>query len=221
MGGTGANHIMLGTGDAAFYQNASGKATKPPTGEIENPNPRPKTNNWYTQDGYGQSGTTKGGSYSECSEHSQPGVHGVFAYLDRLSYKVANLCAPRHYYLLNNYNPGYNVDGSLNKSTFTVPPLHSLRTIGQELSARGISWGYFGEGYDHGVPGPNYRGICDPMQYSSAIMTNPKLRANVQHGVEDFDHEATHGTCPPSRSSSPATMTAIPATRRWPRSSRL
>ena len=30
MGGTGANHIMLGTGDAAFYQNSSGKAVAPP-----------------------------------------------------------------------------------------------------------------------------------------------------------------------------------------------
>ena len=196
MGGTGANHIMLGTGDAAFYQGSNGNATPPPGGEIENPNPQPGTNNWYTQDGYGQSGTTNGGSYSNCSDHTSPGVRDVFSYLDALSYHVANLCAPGHYYLLNNYNPGYNVDGSLNTSTFTVPPQHSLRTIGDELSAHGISWGYFGEGYDNGTPGPNYCGICDPMQYSSSVMTDPAKRANIQHGIEDFDSEATNGALP-------------------------
>jgi phospholipase C len=199
MGGTGANHIMLGTGDDAFYQDANGNATPPPAGEIENPDAQTAAgdpNNFYTQDGYGESGTTNGGSYSNCSDHSQPGVAGVFDYLDTLPYQVADLCAPGHYYLLNNYNPGYNVDGSLNTSTFTVPPQQSLPTIGDELSAHGISWGYFGEGYDNGTPGPNYCGICDPMQYATSIMTDPTKRANIQHGLEDFDSEATNGTLP-------------------------
>jgi phospholipase C len=199
MGGTGANHIMLGTGDAAFYQDSTGTATTPPQGEIENPNAQSASwdpNNFYTQDGYGKSGTTNGGSYSNCSDHSQPGVKGVFAYLNTLPFKVADLCASGHYYLLNNYNPGYNVDGSLNTSTFTVPPQHSLPTIGDELSANGISWGYFGEGYDNGNPGPNYCGICDPMQYASSIMTDPTKRANTQHGLDDFDNEVTNGTLP-------------------------
>ena len=196
MGGTGANHIMLGTGDAAFYQDSNGNATTPPAGEIENPNAQSGTNNFYTQDGYGKSGTTNGGSYSNCSDHSQPGVKGVFAYLNTLPYTVADLCATSHYYLLNNYNPGYNVDGSLNNSTFTVPPQHSLPTIGDELSAKGISWGYFGEGFNHGTPGPNYCGICDPMQYSSSVMTNAGKRANIQHGLDDFDSEAANGTLP-------------------------
>src|SRR5271169_1314656 len=91
-------------------------------GQIENPDPQAGSNNFYTQDGYGKAGTTNGGSYSNCSDPTAPGVKGVFAYLNTLSYKVANLCAPGHYYLLNNYNPGYNVDGTLNTSTFTVPP---------------------------------------------------------------------------------------------------
>ena len=51
-GGTGANHIALGTGFAASYQNTAGKAAVPPANEIENPNPKPGTNNNYTQDGY-------------------------------------------------------------------------------------------------------------------------------------------------------------------------
>jgi phospholipase C len=190
MGGTGANHIALGTGYAAFYQDTAGNATPPPANQIENPDPQPGTNNWYTQDGY------SGGSYSDCADHSQPGVRGVFSYLNSLSYRVFNNCRPGHYYLLNNYNPGYNVDGTLNTSTFTVPPQENWPTIGDELSARGISWGYYGEGYNNGKVGPNYCGICDPMQYATSIMTNPTERANVQHGLSDFDAQATAGTLP-------------------------
>ena len=198
MGGTGANHIMLGTGYAAFYQNAQGRAVPPPAGQIENPNPQPGSNNFYTQDGYGQSGTTNGGSYSDCADASQPGVSGVDFYLNSLPYKTyrSGDCAPHHYYLLNNYNPGYNVDGSLNTSTFTVPPQRKMVTIGDALSAKGISWGYFGEGYNNGQPTSAYCGICDPMQYSSSIMTNPAKRANIQHDSSDFLAEAASGTLP-------------------------
>lgn len=191
MGGSAVNHIILGTGDDAFYQGARGKATPPPAGEIEDPNAQPGTNNFYSQDG-----NRIGGNYSDCAVHSAPGVHGVFRYLDALPYKVANVCGPGHYYLLNNKDPGYNVDGSLNTSASAVPPQHSFPTVGGELSARRISWGYFGEGYDHGAPGPEYCRFCDPMQYSSAIMTNPAKRKHVQHGLDDFDIEATNGNLP-------------------------
>ncbi len=67
LGGTGANHIALGTGDAIWFSNGNGVAVRPPHNtamgaldEVENPNPRPHTDNWYTQDGYG-SGTATGG----------------------------------------------------------------------------------------------------------------------------------------------------------------
>jgi phospholipase C len=198
MGGTGANHIMLGTGYAAFYQNAQGRAVPPPAGQIENPDPQPGSNNFYTQDGYGQKGTTNGGSYSNCSDATQPGVSGVDLYLNSLPYKTYRNgdCAPHSYYLLNNYNPGYNVDGSLNTSTFTVPPQRKMVTIGDALSAKGISWGYFGEGYNNGQPTSAYCGICDPMQYASSIMTNPAKRANIQHDSSDFLAEAANGTLP-------------------------
>lgn len=46
--------------------------------EIENPNPLPGTNNWYTQDGYG------GGSYTKCSDTNQPGVAAIVNYLNAL-----------------------------------------------------------------------------------------------------------------------------------------
>lgn len=84
MGGTGANHIMLGSGTAFAYTNGSGTLEVPPSNEIENPNPQPGTNNWYTQDGY------SGGSYSECSDRSQPGVQAVYKYLQTLPYNQLN-----------------------------------------------------------------------------------------------------------------------------------
>jgi len=197
-GGTGANHIALGTGFAASYQDASGKATPPPPGEIENPNPKPGTDNNYTQDGYGSSSTANtGGSYSECADLSQPGVGAIFSYLNTLPYKVLHNCQPGRFYLLNNYNPGYNADGTLSTAPYTVPPQKTgYVTIGDSLSAHGISWGYFGEGYNNGKPTPNYCGICDPMQYSSSIMTNPALRANTQHDSGQFIADATAGTLP-------------------------
>jgi len=198
MGGTGANHIALGTGFAASFQNKAGKGVPPPAGEIENPNPKPGTNNNYTQDGYGSSTTPNtGGSYSECANSSAPGVSAIDKFLAKLPYKALQNCQPGRYYLLNNYNPGYNLDGTVNTSPYTVPPQKTnYVTIGNALSARHISWGYFGEGYNNGQTNFSYCGICDPMQYSSSIMTNPALRKNVQHGLGDFVSEAANGTLP-------------------------
>jgi phospholipase C len=197
-GGTGANHIALGTGFAASYQDANGKATPPPAGEIENPNAKPGTNNNYTQDGYGSSKVAStGGSYSECANPKAPGVSAVDEYLSKLPYRAFANCQPGRYYLLNNYNPGYNVDGSLNTSPYTVPPQKTdYTTIGDALSARRISWAYYGEGYSNGTVSSQYCGICDPMQYSASIMTNPALRANTQHGLSDFLTAAKNGTLP-------------------------
>jgi acid phosphatase len=197
-GGTGANHIALGTGFAVSYQNAAGQAVPPPPGEIENPNPKPGTNNNYTQDGYGSSTVANtGGSYSECADPNQPGVGVIDAYLSKLPYKAFQNCQPGRYYLLNNYNAGYNLDGTVNTAPYTAPPQKTdYTTIGNSLSDHGISWGYFGEGYDGGTPSSGYCGICDPMQYSASIMTNPALRKNVQHGLGDFLSEAKAGTLP-------------------------
>src|SRR6202035_1383608 len=63
MGGTGANHVMLGSGDAIWFTDSNGNPAQPPhnqlvaggtpnagiVDEIENPNPQPGTNNWYAK----------------------------------------------------------------------------------------------------------------------------------------------------------------------------
>jgi len=86
-----------------------------------------KTNNFWIQDGYGGFGTNGtstgvygGGSYTNCSDASQPGVAPILNYLSSLPRPIAPKCDAGHYYLLNNYNPGYFGDGS-NAYTDTNP----------------------------------------------------------------------------------------------------
>src|SRR5215468_7297112 len=50
LGGTGANHFMFGTGDAAFWSDGNGNPVTPPMSLIANPNPKPNTVNTYTAD---------------------------------------------------------------------------------------------------------------------------------------------------------------------------
>lgn len=192
MGGTGANSIMIGTADALYYTDGQGNATKPPPLQIENPRPQPNTNNWYEQDGY------SGGTYSNCSDRSQPGVGALRRYLDSLPYHPSANCASGTWYLLNNYNPGYNGDGSVNTSDFTIPP-SPVRTIGDTLLEKNISWKYYGEGWQTFVaqsPASVYCNICNPFLYETAIMTKPDVvKAHLQD-TTDLYQDITNGTLP-------------------------
>ncbi len=229
MGGTGANHVMLGTGDAIWFANSSGQPAQPPhnqlvaagsanagvVDEIENPNPQPGTNNWYTEDGYGSgsfgSPSSGGGTYSACADPSQPGVGPVVNYLKSLSRPINPHCQPGHYYLLNNYNPGYYGDGrnaytdigNPAQTVFTIPP-SPLRTIGDSLNEKGISWAYYGDQWNPYLKNPNlnyvvpwntYCNICNFFQYSTSIMKDPASRANLKD-TADMDAAIHNGTLP-------------------------
>jgi phospholipase C len=173
-GGTGANHVALGTGDADWFSDGAGHPLVPPALNTEDPNPQPGTNNWYTQDGYA------GGTYSDCADYAQPGVGGVVSYLRELGVKPN--CDQGHYYLLNNYAPGYFGDGTVNTNSFVIPP-SSTRTIGDELLERGVSWRYYGDQWDRYLADPDftspetdYCDICNPFQYATSIMANAAVR---------------------------------------------
>lgn len=194
MGGTGVNHYALGTGDFPYYQSANGQPATPPANQIENPNPKPGTDNSYIQDGY------SGGSYTDCSDPAAPGVASIDQYLSSDHTRAWNGgdCLPGAYYLLNNYNPAYNADGTLVDTTtspFTTTP-QTAPDIGNELSSRNISWGYFGQGLTaDDTQLPTYCNICNPFQYSSSIMTDPALRSNIK-GYPEFLDEARAGRLP-------------------------
>jgi phospholipase C len=195
-GGTGANHIAVGYGTAIFYANPDGSPGTPPANQIENPNPMPGTNNWYTEDGYG------GGSYVDCADPAQPGVKPIADYLNSLPDKPfrGGDCARNAYYLVNNYNPGYLGDGTpapLGPTQYTIPPSRQPN-LGTLLSAHHISWRYYGEGWANGTEsGENssYCNICDPFLYSTQIMTNPALRASLK-GIRDLYSDIANGTLP-------------------------
>ena len=214
MGGTGANHVMLGSGDAIWFSDGKGNPAEPPhnqlvaagspnagvVDEIENPNPQPGTNNWYTQDGYGSgsygSPSAGGGTYTNCSDTNQPGVAPITTYLSSLSRPINPNCEANHYYLLNNYNPGYYGNGANaysdignpNETVFTIPP-SPLRNIGDALNEKHVSWTYYGDQWSTYLANPDgnyvtadntYCNICNPFQYSTSIMTSASGRAHNQ-----------------------------------------
>jgi phospholipase C len=196
MGGTGANHVALGTGDVIWYSDGRGHAVTPPELTIENPDPQFGTNNWYTQDGY------SGGTYSNCSDSDEPGVTAVLEYLSSLPYQVDPRCDPGHFYLLNNYAPGYFGDGTVNADEFAVPP-STLRTIGDELLERKISWRYYGDQWNRYLKDPHYKDplnnycdICNPFQYSTSIMTNPAVRTEHLKDTADLYRDVRRGWLP-------------------------
>jgi phospholipase C len=195
-GGTGANHVMLGTGDDVWYSDGKGHALVPPALNTENPNAQPGTNNWYTQDGY------SGGTYSNCADASQPGVGAVVDYLTSLPRSVDPNCEANHYYLLNNYAPGYFADGSVNTDQFAIPP-SNLRTIGDELGEHHISWAYFGDQYNRYRADPHFQDptdvycdICNPFQYVSSIMTDATERQQHLKDTLDFYQGIRSGVLP-------------------------
>jgi phospholipase C len=188
MGGTGASFIYLGTGDLALYEDGYGKPLTPPKAQIEDPDAWQGSNNWYKRDGY------QSGSYVNCSDRSQPGVAAITEFLRR-QHRQSN-CAPGHYYLVNNYGPAYNADGSLVEiklHPYTLPP-QTLPNIGETLSKAGISWKYYIGGLSHGGANEAWCSICNPLQYSKQIMTTG-LRANIT-GVPDFYQDAEMGKLP-------------------------
>jgi len=215
MGGTGANHVMLGAGDGIWFTDSKGHPARPPhnqyisagpnsgtVDEIENPNPQPGTNNWYTQDGYGSgsfgSASSGGGTYSNCSDTDAPGVSEVVRYLKALPRPIDPRCENRHYYLLNNYNPGYLGDGTNAASStvmsdpgqtvFVIPP-SPLRSIGDTLMEKNISFAYYGDQWstylaspdnNYVTPDNTFCNICDFFLYQSSIMSTAAGRAHNQ-----------------------------------------
>ncbi|MGA2421458.1 MAG: alkaline phosphatase family protein [Candidatus Acidiferrum sp.] len=189
-GGTGANHIMFGHGDAIWFSDGNGNPLPAPhnveagagtlnsgvVDEVENPNPAIGTNNWYSQDGYGAgsfgSPSSGGGSYTDCSDPAQPGVAPILEYLRSLPRPIDPRCEAGHYYLLNNYNPGYFGNGANAytdpgpaNTVFTIPP-SSTPSIGDDMLAHNISWKYYGDQWNNYSGAPSYtpqpRGFLNP-----------------------------------------------------------
>jgi phospholipase C len=215
MGGTYANHMMIGYADELYYADQNGDPATPNhvpvpgstafVDEVENPNPAPGTNNWYTNDGY------SGGSYTNCSDPTQPGVSPIVTYLNAIH--VPANCAPNAYYLLNNYVPSYIGSGAtdpINNGPFTLPPVKKQKHIGDDLTQASVSWAYFGERWNDFKTAPGeganfgsldpiaylYCNICNPFLYSASVMTDATQRNAHNKDTLDLYDAIEDGTLP-------------------------
>jgi phospholipase C len=197
MGGTAANHSMLGTGDMVFFSDGNGNAMTPAANLIANPNPKPATNNNYTVDG----------NWGQCADATQPGVAPITTYLASLPYHPSPNCEAGHYYMINNINPAYLPNGQLRTTGNFVPP-STRRSIGDALNDKGISFAYFGGAYNAAVNlangstnpadaiGAAYCQICNPFQYSKSIMGDPVQRAAHIKDTSDLFADIANDTLP-------------------------
>ena len=212
-GGTAVQHIALGTADAIYWTDGHGNPAVPtPASMIANPNPvlsGQKTVNQYTVDG----------NFSKCADFFQPGVGPIVTYLN--AQHISTNCEADHYYMLNNVNPGFLPNGAL-AGAGNVPP-SPVRTIGDALNDKNISWAYYGGGYNAAVRlsniavqlnptapdlsaaaaqdpadaiGVAYCQICNPFQYASSIMADPKVRTAHMKDVSDLDTAIADSTLP-------------------------
>jgi phospholipase C len=212
LGGTGANHFMLGTGDAGFWSDGNGHPVTPPS-NIANPNPKPGTVNQYTADN----------NFSDCSDVTQPGVLPIISYIESLPYAAEPNCAQNHFYMLNNTNPGYLPDGTLAPAVQNALPPSAVPTIGDLLNTRNISWAYFGGAYNdakvlsaeavaanpanpslsaaaaadpaHAL-GVAYCQICNPFQYAKSIMGDSAQRDEHIKDTADLITDIQNNTLP-------------------------
>jgi len=207
MGGTGANHVMLGSGDAIFWTDSSGNPTVPPAVVLSNPNPLPGTDDVYTVD------LLFNGNFAACADPAQPGVAAVRDYLASLPYRPNANCQASHFYMINNNSPGFLPDGTVDTSGIagggSIPP-SNVRTIGEALNEKGISWAYYGGAYNAAVAfqhdptnpdplvqiGRAYCNICNFESYTNAIMGDSAQRAAHIKDTTDFFAAVDDGSLP-------------------------
>ena len=180
MGGTGANHVMLGSGDAIFWSDGHNNPTTPPS-HIANPDPLPGSDNQYTVD------INFDGNFTECADSTQPGIKPIRDYLESLPYDPEPNCQTGHFYMVNNDSPGFLPDGTVDTGGIakggSIPP-SDVRTIGEALNEKNISWAYYGGAYNAAVAlqhnpkttdptiliGAAYCNICNFESYTNAII---------------------------------------------------
>jgi phospholipase C len=115
--------------------------------------------------------------------------------------------------MINNDNPGFLPDGTVDTGGIakggSVPPTN-VRTIGEALNEKGISWAYYGGAYNAAVAlqhnptstdpavqiGRAYCNICNFESYTNAIMGNPAQRAAHIKDATDFFAAVDDGSLP-------------------------
>jgi phospholipase C len=132
-----------------------------------------------------------GGSYTNCSDNTQPGVAPIMNYLQALLYNPYNGgdCTPNAYYLLNNYNPGYLGDPFLYSTQIMTNPV--LRANNQDIE------NLYSDIQENTLPAVS---IVNPTVISMVI-PHPRssicLRASVRRSSRWFRLTRPSGVTPP------------------------
>lgn len=207
MGGTFVQHMMLGSADAmpwqAYTNTAGVTVAKPPVGVQVNPTPKSATNAAFTADK----------AWTSCNTQWAQAVNNYEATLPWQPNMSSTACTPGQFYQINNASPGYLPNGWVDDIAITngakTPP-STVRTIGDALNEQSISWAYYGGGWNAAVRAANgstnpidqwmaagyYCDICNPFQYSKAIMGDATQRATHLKDATDFFTDLQNGNLP-------------------------
>jgi phospholipase C len=193
MGGTLIQHTMLGTADEIFWETFQGVA-QPPLASVADPDPKSTTNVAFQRDK----------TWTNCSDLTQPGIAPIVAYLASLPWHPSPNCDAGHFYAINNMSPGFLPNGMVDTAGILsggkIPP-STLRTVGDALNEKGISWAYYGGGFDAAVRvangstnavdqliAGNYCDICNPFSYAKSIMGDATQRGeHIKDAIDFFD----------------------------------
>jgi phospholipase C len=199
MGGSVTGAFGFAYADNPFFSDANGNPAVP-SGSITNPNPINGTVNTYISNG----------TWVNCSDQTQPGVTPITSYLTSLPYKPNANCQANAFYPVRDADLPYNDNGTLATVDSTTLPPVMQRHIGDELTAKNISWAWYSGGYDSAVAvangakdlfdeviGAGYCDICNPFQYSQTIMGDPTQRAaHLKDITDNLFGDIQNGTLP-------------------------
>ncbi|MGZ5573084.1 MAG: alkaline phosphatase family protein, partial [Usitatibacter sp.] len=205
MGGTGPNSLPLGFADQVFFSDGSGNPATPPDTRIYNPDPQAGTLNLYT----------RRAQWFDCSDPSHPGIAAITDYLKALPYHVRTNCGPGQYWQAVNVSPAFTPKGLPQGGA--VVPQTLQRSLGDVLSARNISWKYYGGGFNASGTtspfAPSYCTICNPFEYQAGY---PAMVADHMRDVTDLFTDLATGNLPAVSYVKPdGTMDGHPASSKW------
>jgi len=183
-GGTWADSQPLGFADQLYFSDGHGNPAVPQPPQTFDPDPQAGTLNLYRAQGV----------WFNCSDETQPGIAAIASYLRALPYTVPNKCGSGLWWSETNVVPAFTPKGL--PSTGTVFPATTQRSIGDVLSARNISWKYYGGGFNEVGTNSLLNAdcwICNPFQYEASF---PGMVADHMRDVTDLFTDLANGTLP-------------------------
>ena len=204
LGGTGPDSQPLGFADQIFFSDGNGNPATPPAADIYNPDPATGTLNLYTHRA----------DWFNCNDTTQPGIAVITNYLNSLPYGLLTKCDPGEYWQAVNVNPAFTPKGAVQGGL--IVPKTMQPSIGDELSAHGISWKYYGGGFNASGSGgalDSYCNICNPFEYQANY---PSMVANHMRDVTDLFNDIKNGSLPAVTYVKPdGVMDGHPASSKW------